>query len=150
MRSSWQTSETGPFQRKVGPVLSREENLDIRRNKRPYRGTFSWIRPDGKENVVEYSATPIEMEDRPFTVGIDRDITERIKTEQALEAMSREWQTTFDAVTDGLCLLDAEQRVVRHNQCYGGVVPGAQGQTDGDALLGVAAEFGSVYHGVPL
>ena len=126
-----ETSETGPFQRKVGPVRSREENLDIRRNKRPYRGTFSWIRPDGKENVVEYSATPIEMEDRPFTVGIDRDITERIKTEQALEAMSREWQTTFDAVTDGLCLLDAEQRVVRHNHAMEALFPAHRGRLTG-------------------
>ncbi len=124
-------SETGSLQRKIGPVRSREENLDIRRNKRPYRGTFSWIRPDGEENVIEYSATPIEMEDRPFTVGIDRDVTERIKTEQALEAMSREWQSTFDAVTDGLCLLDAEQRIVRHNHAMDALFPAYRGRLIG-------------------
>jgi len=43
----------------TGPVLSEEENLRIRREKISYRGLFSWERPDGKENIIEYSAAPI-------------------------------------------------------------------------------------------
>jgi PAS domain S-box-containing protein len=48
--------------------------------------------------------------------GIVRDITERKRTEEALERTTREWQTTFDATNDAIWLLDKEQRVVRSNE----------------------------------
>ena len=58
----------------------------------PYRGTFSWIRPDDEENVIEYTAVPIELNGRPLTIGIDRDITEKVKAiterEEALASLA--------------------------------------------------------------
>jgi PAS domain S-box-containing protein len=44
-----------------------------------FRGSFSWIRPDGKENVIEYVGVPIMWGGKHYAVGIDRDITERKK-----------------------------------------------------------------------
>ena len=55
-----------------------------------YQGHFSWIRPDGKENTVEYVAALVEREGRLFVVGIDRDVTERRRNEEMLEASLRE------------------------------------------------------------
>ncbi|MCU0485862.1 MAG: GAF domain-containing protein [Anaerolineales bacterium] len=49
-----------------------------------FRGVFSWIRPDGKENIIEYNAAPTRVGDRYFTIGLDRDITERIHAEEEL------------------------------------------------------------------
>lgn len=50
-----------------------------------HRGTISWIRPDRKENVIEYTAVHVKLGGRTMTVGIDRDITDRIRAEEALK-----------------------------------------------------------------
>jgi PAS domain S-box-containing protein len=49
-----------------------------------FRGMFSWLRPDGKDNIIEYTAVPITIQGKKFTIGIDRDITERVRMEEAL------------------------------------------------------------------
>jgi two-component system cell cycle sensor histidine kinase/response regulator CckA len=74
---------TSLVHRKIGRIFTRSENLFIRQHKIPYRGFFSWIRPDGKENVIEYSAAPIDVDDRPLTIGIDRDITDQIHAQES-------------------------------------------------------------------
>jgi PAS domain S-box-containing protein len=51
-----------------------------------YQGHFSWIRPDGRENAVEFVAVLVERGGRQFVVGIDRDVTERRRNEEMLEA----------------------------------------------------------------
>ena len=51
-----------------------------------FSGVFSWIRPDGKQNIIEYKAAPIRVGERFFTIGVDRDITESRQTQaQILE-----------------------------------------------------------------
>ncbi len=77
-------SNTGAFQKRLELPRSTGENLCLRQNLTAYRGVFSWLRPDGRENVIEYTATPIEVEGKPLTVGIDRDITARVQAEEAL------------------------------------------------------------------
>ncbi|OUC09458.1 hypothetical protein RY27_02720 [Litorilinea aerophila] len=76
---------TSLLHRKVSRRFSRAENLIIRQHQLRYRGLFSWIRPDGKENVIEYSAAPINLDGRPLTIGIDRDITERIRAQEEIQ-----------------------------------------------------------------
>ncbi len=55
-----------------------------------YQGYSSWIRPDGKENVIEYVGMPITWRGETYTIGIDRDITERKLAEEKLEKYSQE------------------------------------------------------------
>jgi len=50
-----------------------------------FQGSFSWIRPDGKANNVEYVAMPITWQGKSYSIGIDRDITERKQVEKALQ-----------------------------------------------------------------
>jgi len=57
-------------------------NMEKAQAVQPYSGTFSWIRPDGEENYVEYTAAPFNMEGKRFTVGIDHDVTERKRAEE--------------------------------------------------------------------
>ena len=54
-----------------------------------FQGTGSWKRPDGRENYIEWTAAPIRMGDKVYVVGIDRDITERRRAEEALRAANR-------------------------------------------------------------
>jgi PAS domain S-box-containing protein len=53
------------------------------------RGTFSWLRPDGKENIIEYVCKPVTWRGMKYSIGIDRDITERKQTENKLRKLSR-------------------------------------------------------------
>jgi PAS domain S-box/PAS domain S-box/PAS domain S-box/PAS domain S-box/PAS domain S-box len=62
-----------------------------------FRGSFSWIRPDGKDNVIEYTAVPIKVQGKTITIGIDRDITERKRIEEEREHLIKKLQ---DALAD--------------------------------------------------
>ncbi len=48
-------------------------------------GFSSWLRPDKKENYLEWTGVPFRDGDRLFVVGIDRDVTERRRQQKALE-----------------------------------------------------------------
>ncbi len=51
----------------------------------PTRGIASWRRPDGRENVYEWSSVRVESGGRLFTFGVDRDITEQKAAERELQ-----------------------------------------------------------------
>jgi len=55
-----------------------------------FQGTFSWIRPDGKENIIEYVGRPIKWQGKNHSIGIDRDITEKKLAENEREKMIKE------------------------------------------------------------
>ncbi len=69
----------------------------------PCHGISSWIRPDGKANYFEWTATKLRTENNKlYILGIDRDITERILAEEAL-ARSESWlRTIMEHATDGI------------------------------------------------
>ena len=48
--------------------------------------------------------------------GMMRDITDRVMKEDFLKKSAQEWQTTFDTVSDAICVLDINQRIVRCNK----------------------------------
>ena len=53
-------------------------------NERPFHGIDSWRRPDGKENTYEWTAVSLKKGNAYQIIGVDRDITERQRAEQAL------------------------------------------------------------------
>ncbi len=64
---------------------SNEDQLQKSKKEKSYRhGNFSWTRPDGKDNVIEYRGMSVIWDGKLYTVGIDRDITERKKIEHEL------------------------------------------------------------------
>jgi PAS domain S-box-containing protein len=80
--------DLAPIQKNLGPARTTNENWRLRREQISYTGRFSWIRPDGKENIIEYSATPIQLGEIALTVGVDRDITGQIQAQHALQEYS--------------------------------------------------------------
>ncbi|HEX9820630.1 MAG TPA: response regulator [Methylomirabilota bacterium] len=66
-----------------------------------------------------------------------RSVARARQAEEAVRAAARQWQLTFDAITDGVCLLDRDGAVQRHNTVFAALAggEGVAGQ-DGLALLG--------------
>jgi len=77
---------TLPIQKDIGNLLNRAEFLE-RLNQGVYMGRFSWLRPDGRDNVIEYAAVPRHLDDRLLVIGVDHDITARVQAAQEREAM---------------------------------------------------------------
>ncbi|HYA94132.1 MAG TPA: PAS domain S-box protein [Thermodesulfobacteriota bacterium] len=49
-----------------------------------------------------------------------RDITERKRAEEALLNAAQQWRTTFDGISDIVCMLDKEGRIIRCNKAMTG------------------------------
>ena len=80
-----------------------------------YRGTFSWIRPDGRDNIIQYVGVPITWRGKSLSIGIDRDITERKHAEERLE-QSLEWQEAiFEGSRDSVFISDQNSTFVAVN-----------------------------------
>jgi len=68
---------------------SEEKDAHIRwlkalRNGESCTGRASWIRPDGRENFYEWTATPITIDEDIYVVGVDRDVTQQQRMDKAL------------------------------------------------------------------
>ena len=75
-------------------------------------------RKDGTEFLISLSTKIIRGEGaQPIAlIGIATDITERKQAEELIQRAASEWQTTFDAVNDSVCLLDEQQKILRCNK----------------------------------
>jgi PAS domain S-box-containing protein len=95
---------TGVFQRSIhDPWEGVGESI---LNQKAFSGTFSWIRPDGKENIIEYNAAPAKVGGRYFTIGLDRDITERMRVENELRESSEKLRLIFENAFDGISIYE--------------------------------------------
>ncbi|MFA5269393.1 MAG: PAS domain S-box protein [Methanoregula sp.] len=73
---------------------------------------------DGTVIPVEINAHVIRHDSKTLVLSVVRDITERKKAEDAILKSGREWQTTFNAITDAVFLLDDKGRIIRHNRAF--------------------------------
>lgn len=74
------------------------------------------LRKDGSTMPVEIHARLLDVEGRELILSVARDITERKRAEKELQAAARKWQTTFDAISDAVCLLDPDGTMLQCNQ----------------------------------
>jgi PAS domain S-box-containing protein len=47
-----------------------------------------------------------------------RSVARARRAEDAVRVAARQWQLTFDAITDAVCLIDPEGRILRHNAVF--------------------------------
>jgi len=77
-----------------------------------FRGMFSWLRPEGKDNINEYTAVPIMIKGKKYTIGIDRDITERKRMEEALQQAQIELERRVEERTEKLVHANANSKKI--------------------------------------
>jgi PAS domain S-box-containing protein len=83
-----------------------------------FRGSFSWVRPDGKDNIIEYAAVPIKMHGRTYTIGIDRDVTEQRRAEQAIQDERNQLRTLIDSLPELIYFQDTDGKYILNNKAH--------------------------------
>ncbi len=76
--------------------------LDALSSGTAFHGTFSWIRPDGKDNVIEYSSRAIIWQGKTYSIGIDRDITDKAEIENELKKYRENLEILVEEKTEQL------------------------------------------------
>jgi PAS domain S-box-containing protein len=113
---------TGTITRVIGENHFFENFETVIRTKSGAWKTLSW----------NTRAMPAEQGRTSGFVAIGIDITARKSAEEAILKSGQEWQTTFDAITDVVFLLDREGRIIRHNRAFekftGKTAQGIQGK----------------------
>jgi PAS domain S-box-containing protein len=103
----------------LGLQITLEDDANVNRlgsidKKTAYQGYFSWIRPDGKENVIEYVGVPITWRGKSYSIGIDRDITERKKAEEEITILVQSLRSVNECVT----ITDMKDKLIFVNQSF--------------------------------
>jgi PAS domain S-box-containing protein len=78
----------------------------------------------GQRLTVETRMVPVRDEQGAAVgiIGIHYNVTERKRAEEQVRLSALQWQTTFDAMGDGIALLDAEGVVRRCNEAMGRIL----------------------------
>lgn len=96
---------------KLGNTLSLQKTLDDSANVNrllnlssmaAYHGSFSWIRPDGKENIIEYVGVPIMWRGKSYAIGIDRDVTQKRDAEELLKHSEQKFRMLANCTTSAI------------------------------------------------
>ncbi len=76
-----------------------------------------WVARDGRRTLISWSSTALVGPDglAERLIGTGLDVTARRRAEQAERDITAQWKDTFDAVADGVCVLDRDQRIIRSN-----------------------------------
>ena len=90
------------------------------RNHQEFHTEFRILRPDGEIRSIEARATVIYTSGgQPLRmIGVNTDITDRKRTEEALNAQKEELQTILDAVPALIYYKDLENRIIRANRLW--------------------------------
>ncbi len=100
------------------------------------------VNADGRLIPVEISAAAIQVGDKTLIQGIFRDVSERRQAEAELRAAAQKWQTTFDAIGAGVCLIGEDLKIIQCNQAMAKLVakplPEILGRTCWELLLGAS------------
>jgi PAS domain S-box-containing protein len=75
-------------------------------------------RKDGSPLTVEARSTPFIYKGKLHTLGVMRDITERVEAERELREREEQYRSVFEATYDGLVIFDLDGYIVEVNPAY--------------------------------
>lgn len=78
----------------------------------PHHLENEFVFPNGKIGWFDLSIQPVP--EGVFILSVD--ITDRKRAQQQLQDAAQQWQTTFNAMRDGVALLDIDRKILRCNQ----------------------------------
>ena len=81
----------------------------------------AYFRKDGSVMPVEVQARLLTLDGRTFILSVSRNISER-KAAAALLMAAQKWRTTFDAIQDGVFLVDRKSRIIQANRALANLV----------------------------
>lgn len=85
----------------------------------PQRFEATIIHADGRRVVLSVNSAPLYSGKQVVgTINFGRDITVGKKMEEALKKSRKEWESTFDAISDPIFIHDKEFRIVKANRAY--------------------------------
>ncbi len=73
---------------------------------------------DGHTIILSDTSSLINLDGEDFYLAFHQDISELKKNEKALKQASENWDKTFNAISDGVFILDMNQTVVECNVAY--------------------------------
>ncbi len=83
-----------------------------------FKSTYSWERPDGRENYIEYEAAPVILGERILMYTIDRDITERRQNEIKLRESEKKYRKLYSSLMDGYARTDLNGKILEFNSAF--------------------------------
>lgn len=68
------------------------------------------------ETALEISYANVEKQVVERTAELQKEIEERLHAEKTAHALAMQWQTTMDSVSDAMCILDVNNKILRSNK----------------------------------
>ncbi|MBI5250172.1 MAG: PAS domain S-box protein, partial [Desulfomonile tiedjei] len=70
----------------------------------------------GEIRDVEVHSSPLDFGDKLILYSIIHDVTERKKAEESADRANRDWERTFNAISDMVMVLDDQYKIIRANK----------------------------------
>ncbi|MHC4916131.1 MAG: hybrid sensor histidine kinase/response regulator, partial [Planctomycetota bacterium] len=104
------------LQRSLGPPAERERILGLAADRQPHGGSFTWLRPDGRDNRFENTTSYFRAGPEAFAVAVDRDVTEQREAEEAVRRSESRYRGVYDTAPLAFVLWDSRCLVTDWNR----------------------------------
>jgi PAS domain-containing protein len=127
--------------RTVQNAIDKKTRMDLEYRIISSANEIKWIRDKASVVACEEGACKIE--------GLMEDVTQSRRSEKELEAASKRWQDTFNAMREPLALLDLEYRILQCNTALRRLAPIARKSDHRPAVLGGHPRICPRFQGLP-
>ena len=103
-------------------VASRDSFTELQKNDYVRYEDLPLQTKDGRKKEVEFVSNVYPVGNRNVVQCNIRDITQRVQAESQIKLAAKKWETTFDSIGDGVCLLDRQWKVLQCNQAFSKMV----------------------------
>lgn len=102
----------------------RTDDMEVMKSGKRKQIEEYYIDKDGRKIWLETIKTPIFNKQNEVigTTGIARDITDRKELQDTLRILASDWQQTFDAINDGIVLIDKNNIIQRVNKAVTNII----------------------------